>query len=138
MYSSKYVFTLGLIGSVVSKFFVSFLEFISLIIKNFNGGWYGFLLLIGLGFKVFFHKLFLFFRLGFCRIVSTKIPISINFILRRRDRVFFSASNKVILGNFIAFLKHFKLFNIYKAKGFFDLFNFSIIPIKKGKQQQLF
>lgn len=66
------------------------------------------------------------------------MPSVISFVLRKKDRVFFSSTNKVVLGNFLAYLRHFKVFNIYKAKGFFNLFDFTIIPVKKGKQQQLF
>lgn len=70
--------------------------------------------------------------------VSVKIPFEIKFLSKKKDSIKFLSTNKALLGNFIAYLKTLRKFNLYKGKGLYELKDFSTIKLKVGKQQQMF
>lgn len=122
----------------IFKLFFSFLALLKRHLISLNYGWTAQLNLIGLGYKSFFYRNFLYFRLGYCRMVSVKIPAGIKFLSKRKDSIKFLSNDKILLGNFIAYLKTLRKFNLYKGKGLYELKDFSTIKLKVGKQQQMF
>lgn len=120
------------------NFYYSFLNQFKDSLRSINFGWTVKLNLIGLGYKVFFYKNSLYFRLGYCRMISISVPNNIFFIVRNKDFIRFMSNDKVLLGNFVSFIKKLRSFNLYKGKGIYELSDFSKIKLKVGKQQQLF
>lgn len=120
------------------KFYYSFFKNFKNSLRSLNYGWTIKLNLIGLGYKVFFYKNSLYFRLGYCRMISIQVPSEIFFVVRNKEFIRFMSNNKILLGNFVAFIKKLKKFNLYKGKGIYELSDFSKIKLKVGKQQQMF
>jgi large subunit ribosomal protein L6 len=94
------------------------------------------LVVIGLGFKCFVYKQFLFLLLGFSHYILYKIPREIKLFCKKKI-IFLVSLNKQKLFIFQKLLKDSKKLNIYKGKGVIEFKQFkNFIKLKKGKKQQ--
>lgn len=94
------------------------------------------LIIIGLGFKCFVYKNFLFLLLGFSHYILYKIPSEIKLLCKKKV-IFLTSLNKQKLFSFRNLIQNSKKINIYKGKGIITFNQFkTFIKLKKGKKQQ--
>lgn len=91
--------------------------------------------LVGLGFKAFIYKGFLWLYLGLSHFMKFFIPVGLIIICKKKKIFFFSHQKKLLL-DWIKQLKFFRKANIYKGKGLVEFKQFKgFVKLKKGKKQ---
>jgi large subunit ribosomal protein L6 len=104
--------------------------------KNLNCIYSSKLIMIGLGFKCFIYKNYLFLLLGFSHYILYKIPKEIKLFCKKKT-IFLTSLNKQKLFIFHKVIQNSKKPNIYKGKGLIEFKQFkTFIKLKKGKKQQ--
>jgi len=92
--------------------------------------------LIGLGFKMYVRKNWLYLLLGYSHYILIPIPQHIVIMVFKKRAFIFSAT-RLMLSNFIFLLNTLKRFNFYKHKGLFQFKQVkSVVRFKVGKKQQ--
>ena len=92
--------------------------------------------LIGLGFKAFSYKNYLWLYIGLSHYILFKIPITIK-IFCCKKKIYVCSLNKKDITNFIRQMKYYNIFSKYKGKGLLEFKQFKgFIILKKGKKQQ--
>lgn len=92
--------------------------------------------LIGLGFKAFLYKNYLWLYIGLSHYILFKMYKDIT-IYCCKKKIYICSFNKKSITNFTKQLKYYKLFSKYKGKGLLDFKQFKgFIILKKGKKQQ--
>ncbi len=86
---------------------------------------------IGIGYKLFFNKNFLYFILGHSHFFKIKLPDSCIVYIDNNKILHLIHSNKYILGNIFYIIKSCKKLNIYKGKGIKNIFD--QLKLKLGK-----
>jgi len=89
---------------------------------------------IGLGFKNFIYKNYLFLLLGNSNYYKLKIPNNI-YIICKKNQIYFFSNNKIKLNNFLFLIKNLKKINLYKGKGLINFYNFKFMKLKMGKKK---
>jgi len=123
---------------LVLSFFNWLFNSYQLMVKTVYTNWYSSLYFIGIGYKIFIYKNFLYLRLGFSRMMKIAIPTGIVVLTRKRNNIKLISSSLEILSDFVRVLKGLRGFDLYKGKGIFELPDFSTIKLKVGKKQQFF
>lgn len=91
--------------------------------------------MIGLGFKIFVRKKYLWVFIGLTHYTKFKIPKDL-YIKNAKRKILFYTYNKNILLTFMAKLKNFKHPSKYKGKGLIEFKQFKgFVKEKKGKRQ---
>lgn len=136
---SVYIYDRAFISSkILNKFYYHLASKVSSIMTSQSFGWLYSLNFVGLGYKVFLYKNFLYVKLGFCRVVKIEIPRGVSIFSRKKNRVLLVSNDYDVLYRFIFKLKSLRKFNFYKGKGLFEYSNFDNIKLKVGKQQQFY
>lgn len=90
--------------------------------------------LVGLGFKTFVYKKFLWIYVGFSHFMKFYIPKDLVIICRKKKMYLYTV-NKQMLSNFIRQLKYYNKPNRYKGKGLLEFKQFKgCISFRKGKK----
>lgn len=86
---------------------------------------------IGIGYKFFFKKNFLYLILGYSHLIKIKFPNNCNIYINNNKIINLICSNKYILGNLFYIIKSCNKLNIYKGKGIKNIFD--QLKLKLGK-----
>lgn len=118
------------------SFFIFFNKF-SMLLHSLNVGYRAKYRIIGLGWKSFYYKNFLLFKLGYSHLVFFFLPFELSSFKKKKKKTYYTivGLNDSVLKDTFFFLKNLRIPDIYSMNGVFSRVEF--VEFREGKKSFL-